>query len=69
MKKKEEYRIQRFYVPFFAHDGFRLQRKVRFWKWSWWETIEEDNLGIHGNKWAEHFQCAILTPPHGEKKG
>jgi hypothetical protein len=56
----KEYRVKEIYVIFFAHKGFELQVKQKFFKWSWWDTIETDYLGIHGDEWAKHYNCQIV---------
>jgi len=69
---ESEYRVMRFYYPFFANYAYKLQRKVRvrmflgLMKLKFWETVEVDHLGIRGYDWAEHFNCPIIDEETGE---
>ncbi len=56
----KKYRVVEFYHNFFAHNGYKLQVLEKFWRWSWWNTVEVDNLGLRGQDWADHYDCKII---------
>ncbi len=62
--KDNQYRILRYYNTFFAHHGYKLQRRAKFLWWEWWETIQEDSLGINGYEWKKHYDCEIEEVKH-----
>ncbi len=63
-------RIVEFYDTFFAHQAYKLQRKVKgfrflFWTFKgWWTTMEYDRLATHYYKWAEHYKLAATLIPY-----
>ena len=58
---KTEYRVVEYYNNFFAHTACRLQKHCKFLWWSWWETVSDDSLGLHGYEWSHHYDCPIVS--------
>ena len=64
-----EYRVVEYYFPFFNNNAYKLQRKVRFLWFKWWETIQEDYLHLNGYDWSKHYNCPIIEEAENEHKG
>lgn len=63
MKNNQDYQIIEYYDTFFAHVGYILQKRKRFWFFGWhyfWITIETDTFGYNLYKWKEHFGCPVI---------
>jgi len=60
MTEQNRYRVLKYYNMFFAHWGNKLQIRRKFLWWEWWDTIQEDSLGINGYDWTKHYGCEIV---------